>query len=307
MALHPAIAAMLQKARDAGVPAISDGTPAQARALLAQTRIVLGPGVEVGRRTKLSVPTRSGAIAALLLEPHEGPIGLVTYLHGGGWVIGAPADYEVLGRTLVAQTGCAVLLPEYRLAPEHPFPAGLEDCEDALLWSWGERDRLLGWAAPLLVAGDSAGGNLATVAAAALRDRLRLAGQALIYPVTDAEFETASYREYGVGLPLSRQDMRWFFGHYAPQCAWTDPRIAPLRASSVAGLPPAVIVTAEYDVLRDEGEAYATRLEAEGVPIALRRYAGMTHGFIRFHDLIDTAGKAVRDLADDIVRLCAPA
>jgi len=304
MPIHPAIARMLEKARKYGLPAMSDGSPAQARALLAQTRIVLGPGVEVRARRKIAIPTRSGAIPALLLMPFGRPVGFMTYLHGGGWVIGAPADYEVLGRKLAAESGCALVIPDYRLAPEHPFPAGLEDCEDALLWSWQERDRLLGWDAPLVVAGDSAGGNLATVVASAMRELVPLAGQILICPVTDAGFDTQSYREFGTDLPLSRDEIVWFFGHYAPEPAWTDPRIAPLRADSVACLPPAIVITAEYDVLRDEAEAYAARLEAEGVPVVLRRYPGMTHGFIRLHDLVDTAGQAVRDLAKDLRRLC---
>jgi acetyl esterase len=305
MAVHPAILSMLEKARQAGVPALSAGTPDDARKLLAQMRIVLGPGVDVGARTKLAIPTRSGSIPGLLLTPRDPAIGLVTYLHGGGWMIGAPADYEVLARTLVAQSGCALLLPDYRLAPEHPFPSGLEDCEDALLWSWQQRERLLGHALPLVVAGDSAGGNLATVAAAALRDRMDLAGQILVYPVTDADFDTNSYREYGQGdLPLSREDMRWFFGHYAPPASWADPRIAPLRSLPVRGLPPTVVVTAENDVLRDEGEAYAARLHAEGVEVLLRRCPGMTHGFIRYHHLVDVAGQAVAQLARDLRRFC---
>ena len=304
MGVHPAIAAMLQKAREAGVPALSAGTPDDARSVLAQMRIVLGPGVEVGARRELAIPTRAGSIPGLLLMPQERAIGLVTYLHGGGWVVGAPADYEVLARTLVAQSGCALLLPDYRLAPEHPFPAGLEDCEDALLWSWGERERLFGHAGPLVVAGDSAGGNLATVAAAGLRERVELAGQILIYPVTDADFDTISYREYGRDLPLSRDEMRWFFDHYAPPEAWADPRVTPLRSLRVRGLPPTVVITAENDVLRDEGEAYAARLQAEGVEVVLRRYPGMTHGFIRVHDLVDVAGQAVAELARDLRRLC---
>lgn len=304
MAVHPVIAAMLEKAREAGVPALSAGTPAEARAVLAQMRIVLGPGVEVGERRDVAIPTRAGSIPGVLLMPRERPVGLVVYLHGGGWVVGAPADYDVLARTLVARSGCALLLPDYRLAPEHPFPAGLWDCEDAVLWAWREREGLLGHAGPLVVAGDSAGGNLATVVAATMRERVGLAGQALIYPVTDADFDTSSYRAYGQGLPLSREDMRWFLRHYAPPEAWADPRITPLQSLPVRGLPRAVVITAENDVLRDEGEAYAARLEGEGVEVTLRRYSGMTHGFIRLHDLVDVAGEAVAELAGDLRRFC---
>ena len=305
MAVHPTIQAMLDKARAAGLPALSSGTPAEARALMAQTRLVLGTGAAVWRRELIDVPTRAGSMPALLLQPSEPAIGMVVYLHGGGWVIGAIADYEVLARQLVVETGCAVLVPEYRLAPEHPFPAGLEDCEDALLWAARERGRLAGARGALVVAGDSAGGNLATVCAATLAGRVDLAGQVLIYPATDTDPDRSSYNIYGSGnVPLSRADMLWFYGHYAPRAMWRDPRIAPLHAQSLQGQPPAVVITAENDVLRDEGEAFAERLREAGVPTALRRYPGMTHGFIRYHDLVDVAGQAVHDLARDIVGFC---
>lgn len=302
MAVHPGIQALLDRARAAGVPALSAGSPEAGRAVIAQSRALLGAGVPVGSRTMIEVPTRAGAVPALLLRP-EGPvIGTIVYLHGGGWVIGAIGDYEVLARTLCVATGCAVLVPEYRLAPEHPFPAGLEDCEDALIWVAGGGAGLAG---PIVVAGDSAGGNLATVAAGSLAGRVRLAGQVLIYPAVDTDTTRESYRLYGSGeVPLSRADMVWFYRHYAPETAWADPRIAPLRAASLVGQPPAVVITAENDVLRDEGEAYAARLAEAGVAVTQRRYAGMTHGFIRYHDLVDVAGEAVRVLAADIVRLC---
>ena len=304
MTIHPAIQAMLQQARQAGIPAFSAGAPAEARALMAATRPALGAGVPVRSCEPVQVSTRSGGIAGTLLLPQDRPAGLVVYLHGGGWVIGSPPDFEVLARSLAAQSGCAVLLPDYRLAPEHPFPAGLEDAEDALLWAWQERERLIGHPGPLVAAGDSAGGNFAAVAARTLQGRLRLSGQVLIYPVSDCNFDTPSYLAYGAGLVLTRQDMEWFFRHYASPSAWADPRIAPLRAASLAGLPEAVVVLAEYDALHDEGAAYAARLEEAGVTVTLRRYPGMTHGFIRLHNLVDTAGQAVRDVAADLRALC---
>ena len=305
MAVHPVIQSMLDKARAAGIPPLSGGSPDDARRLMAQLQPVLGPGVEVGHRTKIDVPTRGGSIRALLLQPKERATGLIVYFHGGGWVIGSLADYEVLARKLCAETGCVVLVPDYRLAPEHPFPAGPDDCEDVLLWAWSERRQLIGHDGALVVAGDSAGGNLATVSAAALHDRVELVGQVLIYPVTDIDPDRPSYQAYGNGdVPLSRADMLWFFRHYAPEPTWPDPRIAPLRAKTLQRHPPAVVITAENDVLRDEGEAYAARLAEAGVPTVVRRYAGMTHGFIRYHDLVDVAGQALREIAADIVRLC---
>ncbi len=305
MAVHPVIQAMLDKARAAGMPPLSAGSPDDARRLMAMLQPVLGTGVDVGRRAKIDIPTRSGSIRALLLQPKEPAIGLLVYFHGGGWVIGSLADYEVLARKLCAETGCAVLLPDYRLAPEHPFPAGPDDCDDTLLWAWAERRFLTGHDGAMIVGGDSAGGNLATVSAASLQGRIHLAGQVLIYPVTDTDPDRPSYQAYGSGdVPLSRADMLWFFGHYAPQSALSDPRIAPLRAASLQGQPPAIVITAEHDVLRDEGEAYAARLVEAGVPTISRRYSGMTHGFIRYHDMVDVAGQALHEMAADIVRLC---
>ena len=305
MAVHPVIQSMLDKARAAEMPPLSGGSPDDARRLMAMSRAVLGTGVDVGSRGMVDVPTRDGSIPALLLQPTERATGLIVYLHGGGWVIGSIEDYEVLARKLCAETGCAVLVPDYRLAPEHPFPAAPDDCEDALLWAWRERRHLIGHDGALVVAGDSAGGNLATVSAAALQGRVHLAGQVLIYPVTDSDVDRPSYQAFGNGdVPLSRTDMVWFFQHYAPRSALSDPRISPLRAESLHGQPPAIVITAENDVLRDEGEAYASKLVEAGVPTVSRRYDGMTHGFIRYHDLVDVAGQALREIAADIVRFC---
>ncbi len=305
VAVHPVIQALLDKARTAGVPALSAGSPAQARAVMAQSRTLFGAGAPVASREMIDLPTRASSIPALVLRPEEAPIGTIVYLHGGGWVIGAIGDYEVLARRLCAETGCAVLVPEYRLAPEHPFPAGLDDCEDALLWVGAGG---AGLSAPIVVAGDSAGGNLATVLAGALSGRVRLAGQVLIYPAVDTDLERESYRRYGAGdVPLSAADMLWFYRNYAPRDAWADPRIAPLRAASLAGQPPAMVITAENDILRDEGEAYAARLAEAGVPVTQRRYDGMTHGFMRYHDLVDIAGRAMQEMAAEIVRLCRAA
>ena len=305
VALHPAIRAMLDRAQQAGIPALSAGTPADARAMMETARVALGEGVAAGSSTELTIPTRGGDITGTLLLPEGRPAGLVVYLHGGGWVVGSARDFDVLARSLVAQSGCALLLPDYRLAPEHPFPAALHDVDDVLVWAWAERARILGHAGPLVVAGDSAGGNLATVAARTVRDQVTLAGQVLIYPVTDTDLSTGSYTAYGDALVLTRADMRWFLNHYAAPEHWADPRIAPLRAPDLAGLPPATVVLAECDVLHDEGAAYASRLSAMGVAVTVRVYPGVTHGFIRLHGAVDTAARAVADVAADLRRFCA--
>ncbi len=302
--LHPVMAALIERSRAAGMPSVSAGSVAQARALFEATSAAIGSGPDMAECRAVELSGRHGPIAAVLHVPPGEVAGLCVYLHGGGWVVGTAAGHEALARTLAARSGCAVLVPDYRLAPEHPFPAGLEDCEDVLVWASATLSRELGAALPLVVAGDSAGGNLATVAARRLAGRVNFAGQALIYPVTDADFNTESYLAYATGLPLTRADMPWFFRQYAPEEFWTDPAISPLRAPSLAGCPPAVIAVAEYDVLRDDGLAYARRLDAEGLLAGLRRYADLTHGSFRLHNLVDSADRMVGDLARDIRRFC---
>jgi acetyl esterase len=301
MALHPFLVAMLEQIREAGRPRLSDGTPEQARALVALGRTALGIGPEMAEVRRLSVPARGGSIAALLFLPTREPSALVIYLHGGGWVVGALADYETLARQIAFESHSAVLLPDYRLAPEHPFPAGLEDVEDTLLWvarGQGVLEREL----PVVVAGDSAGGNLATVALRRLRGRSGAKLQVLIYPVTSGRLDTPSYREENEGMPLTRRDMEWFLGHYARQSQWTTPDISPLHADDLGGLPPALVMVAEHDVLRDEGAAYAAKLRAAGIAVDIRRYDGVTHGFIRLHNLFEIAREAVSDVAAAISR-----
>ncbi|RZT86686.1 acetyl esterase [Pseudonocardia sediminis] len=304
MALHPFVATMLATQKEAGAPALSAGTPDDARALVAAGRAAIGPGRDTAETREVTVPTRSGSIGARLHVPHGDVTGLVVYLHGGGWVVATVDDYDTLGRELAHHSRCAVLLPDYRLAPEHPFPAGLEDTEDVLTWIGADPE--LG-ALPLVVAGDSAGGNLATVALRRLRGRVSPVLQVLVYPVTDGARDTESYRDCAEGLGLTARDMAWFFGHYAPAEDHLHPDVAPLRADDLAGLPPTAVVTAEYDVLRSEGEAYAQRLREAGVDVTSKRYPGVTHGFVRLHHHIDVARDAVADIAEAITTAVAAA
>lgn len=297
MALHPFVEAMIARQREAGAPALSDGTPADARALVAASRGALGPGPDMAESRDLTVPTRSGTIAARLLVPRGGVSGLIVYVHGGGWVVGTIDDFDTLGRELATRSGCAVLLPDYRLAPEHPFPAGLEDVEDVFAWAAGTVAGLVGTDVPLVVAGDSAGANLATVAARRLRGRVHPALQVLAYPVAAADLDTPSYRAFGTGLPLTGRDMEWFFDHYVPAGDRESADVAPLRAGDLEGMPPALVITAEHDVLCSEGEAYAGLLAAAGTKVDLRRYPGVAHGFLRLHNHLDVAREAILDVS----------
>ncbi len=307
MPLNTAIRQMFAKMVEAGRPAISAGTPADARTLTAAGRAALGKGPEMHEVKDLTLPTRGGPLRARLLRPTPNVNALVVYLHGGGWVIGEIDDYDTMARTLAARSGCAVLMPDYRLAPEHPYPAGLEDAEDALSWAAANGPALVGARVPLLVAGDSAGGNLATVALLALHDRVAVDGQVLVYPVTDADFDRGSYRQWSEGMQLTRADMQWFFDHYAPAAQHAHPRISPMRHLNPPRLPPTIVFTAECDVLCDEGEAYAAHLAAGGTDVATRRMAGLPHGFIRLHNLVDAADAAVSAIAADLARLARDA
>lgn len=305
MALNHQVADMFAEIVKAGRPALSAGSPKDARDLTKAGRAALGQGPEMAGVHELKIPTRAGSIGARLLLASNKVDGLVVYLHGGGWVVGELDDYDAMARTLAKRSNCAILMPDYRLAPEHPFPAGLEDAEDAILWASQRVEELAGEKVPLLVAGDSAGGNLATVAVRDLGARVPVAAQVLIYPVTDSDTQNASYRSQSDGMQLTRGDMEWFFGHYAPSGRHADSRISPLRHQALGSLPPTVVVTAECDVLRDEGEAYAQRLSAAGVAVTARRVAGLPHGFIRLHNLVGAADEAITAIATDIARICA--
>jgi acetyl esterase len=237
----------------------------------------------MARADDARVPVAGGEIPVRILVPPQGARGVIVYLHGGGWVIGAIDEYDTLARKLAERTSCAVVLVEYRLAPEHRYPTASDDCFAALRWVADHLADIAGRpGVPLIVAGDSAGGHLSAVVAQKARDEggPDIALQVLVYPVTDADFATGSYTDPANQLILTKEAMVWFWDHYLPDAARrSEPEASPLRAASFAGLPPAVVLTAEHDVLRDEGEAYANKLIEAGVPVDFRRHEGQTHGF----------------------------
>jgi acetyl esterase len=228
----------------------------------------------------------AGGVPVRIYTP-EGARGTIAYLHGGGWVLGSRESVDAVCRALANASGARVVSIDYRLAPEHPFPAPLDDALNATRAV--EAD---------VVAGDSAGGNLAAVVARHLKDRLRL--QLLIYPVTDAGLDTPSYRELDERYGLTAASMRRFWNLYLDGADGTHPDASPLRAPDLAGLPPAYVITASHDVLRDEGEAYAQALQDAGVPVTLNRVDGAIHGFWRWQtkaisrQAVRDAGAAVR-------------
>ncbi len=220
------------------------------------------------------------------------PLPVVVYFHGGGWVFGSVKRNDALGRDLAIRTGAVVVSVDYRLAPEHPFPAAADDAWTVLRDIFA-RPAFYQSNGSIALIGDSAGGNLAAVAAWQARDAgLRLAHQVLVYPVLDAHLDTPSYTEFAKGFGLDAEEMAWFVRQYAAGVDRADPRLSPLRLPSVGGRAPAPGLTARCDVLRDEGERYGERLAEAGVPVEVRRFDGAVHSFFGLPRLFDQAGEA---------------
>jgi acetyl esterase len=229
----------------------------------------------------------------------------VVYFHGGGWTIGSVDQFDLITRQIANATNAIVVSVDYRLAPEHPFPAPLDDCWTALEWTAKNASTFGGDGTRLAVMGDSAGGNLAAVCALLARDlgSPEITTQILVYPVTDCDLDTSSYQENGEGYLLTSEDMRWFFSCYTGDA--TDPsdwRIAPLRAPDLRGVAPAVVLTAEFDPLRDEGRSYAARLEGAGVPVVRMHYDGLIHGFFGLSAAFDASRDALQRVSAELAQ-----
>ena len=297
VSVHPQAQQLLDGKAASGVPPLWELTPDEGRAGVAANAALIGAGPDVAAVRDIVIPSKTGGIPARVYSPSAEAPGVVVYYHGGGWVIGSVDEWDASCRALAIASGCDVVSVEYRLAPEHIFPAAADDAFDAVVWVAS----LAGLAAgrPIVVAGDSAGGNLATVTALRARDAggPPIALQVLVYPVTDCDLDRRSYHQYeGDELILNRGDMVWFWDHYAPDtAARVNPHASPLRATDLAGLPPAYVITAEHDPLRDEGFAYAERLRAARVPVEHRHFGSQIHGFFTFVNLLDDADRSVAD------------
>jgi acetyl esterase len=276
----------------AGAPPAATISPEEIRASAAAAVPMTGPWQELADIQDLTIETASGAVPVRVYRPSLADgLPATTYFHGAGWVAGTLDLFDSVCRDIAAASGAVVVSVDYRLAPEYPFPAALYDC-------LGVTRRLLQDGAGLgvdpariAVTGDSAGGNMAAVAAQRLPG---IAAQALIFPVMDVAGVgvTASYRNFGSGYFLTQQDMAYYASSYAGVHNPADPLLSPIRAQSLRGLPPATIITAEYDPLRDEGEAYAALLSEAGVPVELRRFDGQVHPFHLLGGIIDDANVA---------------
>jgi len=302
MPVDPQCRLVLDAIASMGMPEMWEVPVDTLRAMTAKQRAMTPPGPDALVEDRM-VPTPHADVPVRIYRPlGEGSIadGLalpaLLWFHGGGWVLGSIAESDADCRSLATLAGICVVSVEYRMAPEHVFPAAVDDCYAVTNWV-AEHAAALGIdAARLAIGGDSAGGNLAAAVSLMLRDRsgptLRLV--LAVYPVTDlGSMDTASYHQNAEDYFLTRKTMQWFCAQYIPSEAdRSDPRASPLRASDMRGLPPALVITAEYDPLRDEGEAYAARLKAAGVPVTHTRYDGAFHGFFSLYGFIDIAKRA---------------
>jgi acetyl esterase len=295
--LHPQCEQFLEMVEQAGEPPLYELSPEAARAGAEAQVELIGPGPEVAAVDDIAVPVRDGEIPARRYEPESSSATLV-WFPGGGWVFEGLDNHDAMCRSLANVAGSTVICVGHRLAPEHRFPAPLDDCWDALNWAAQQHPSV-----PLMVGGDSSGGNLAAVCALRARDRGRpaLALQVLVYPVTDHDMTTASYVEHGARGLIGRQEMEWFWNHYVVDVAQREnSEVSPLRAPDVSKLPPAIVAVAEYDPLRDDGLAYADRLRAAGTDVTLRRYDDVFHGFFSMVDVFERGNEAVEAVGGDI-------
>src|SRR5712671_335505 len=304
--LDPQMKILLDTFNAAGPMFLRAETPEQARvkmqALMEANPI---PPEEIYRAENRHIPGVAGDIPVRIYTPEgNAPMGVLVYYHGGGWVLGDLESHDRVCRALANRGGCVTVSVDYRLAPEHVFPAAAEDCYAATKWVAENAASLGADGARLAVGGDSAGGNLAAVVSMMARDRggpaINL--QLLFYPVTDCALDTPSQKEFAAdGYVLSRGDMEWFWNHYlgaGSETEKTNPYACPLRATNLAGLPPALVMTASHDPLRDEGERFAQHLISAGVKVTCTRYEGVTHGFISFADALDKGKEGQQQAAE---------
>jgi acetyl esterase len=301
MPLDPQVKVLLDQIAAAAGPKLHTLAPADARRLTANMfRVPPERAEKVFRVENRKIPGPVGSIPIRVYTPQgSGPFPVLVFFHGGGWVICDLDSHDGPCRALTNKVGCVTVSIDYRLAPEHKFPAGVEDCFAATNWVAEHASELNVDANRLAVGGDSAGGNLSAVIAQLARDAggPKIAFQLLIYPATEAELDTYSHKNF-TDYFLTSEDIKYFWGHYLRSPAdRKDPRVAPALAKTLKGLPPALIITAEFDPLRDEGEAYGEKLRAAGVPANVTRYEGMIHGFFSMYDVLDKGKQAIDESA----------
>ena len=321
MPLHPQAATFLQQLSQLNSPPM-ESVPIEVtrQALIAASTVKMAPA-DLARVETRTISRTQYAFPASLAQnptggpsddelrvrvywPHgNGPFAVCLYFHGGGWVLNNIDTHDDVARRLAEASGCVVVSVDYRLAPEHRYPAAVEDAYTALRWIVARADELQIDPNKIAVSGDSAGGNIAAAVCLMTRDRSgpAIAYQVLIYPITDCDLERPSYRENAEGYFLTTAQMRWFWQHYVRSAdQMSEPYASPLRASTLKGLPPALILTAEFDPLRDEGEAYGEALQKAGIAAEVVRYEGLIHAFIKRVDQFDSAMIAIRQIGSSL-------
>lgn len=314
MPVDPQMQSVIERAANSGLPQFYTLGAAEARRLYRETRGILGPPVPAaGEVRDLTAPGPAGPIPLRLYRglgtAAGAPLPVLVYFHGGGWTVGDLETHDIICRTLANNARCAVIAADYRMGPEHKFPAAVEDCIAVARWVAQQGGALDIDAARIAVGGDSAGGNLATVVAISLRDAggPALAFQALVYPATDQRMDSASHAKFGEGYLLTRDNMLWFRDNYLAPADYDDWRASPIRAADLARLPPAHIITAGYDPLMDEGRAYSDRLVASGVPVLYECFEGMAHGFLTMGGVVAAANHALYRLGQSLAQAFKPA
>jgi acetyl esterase len=296
--LDPQTANLLDELKALCVPSFSDLSVAGARKLHADVFKHEASDVDLKAVQELRIPGNMDDVPIRIYRPYDDqPLPIVVFAHGGGWILGDLDNHDHVCRLLARESGCLLVSVDYRLAPEHPFPAALEDIFSVVKWVADRGDVIGGDPDRIAIAGDSSGGNLS--AAVALMDRERglraLSHQALIYPATDYAFDTDSYHENAEGYFLTREDMRFFWNHYlTKRIDRHHPYASPLRAPDLSGLPSTTIVTAEFDPLRDDGAIYAEQLANADVSVEHRDYEGVIHGFFHLPEKIDAGRKCIK-------------
>jgi len=297
MPLDPAAANLLALIEGAGGPQLQDMTPPDARAAYAALTALVGyAGADVASVEHREI---AGVPCEVITPTGDGPFPVLVWIHGGGWVIGSAAESLPTCKDLAQGAGCVVVDVDYQLAPESPFPGPLDECATVTRWVIEHADELNGDAARVAVGGDSAGGNLAAAVALEVPG---LVFQVLVYPATDLTLSHPSIDENGEGYFLTKDAMVWFTNHYVATADAKHPRVSPLFAEteSVAGAPPAFVITAEFDPLRDEGEAYAERLREAGVAVHAKRYDGQIHGFFSMPSVMPVGAEAQTDAIEQL-------
>ena len=296
MPLDPQAQALLEQMKAMGFTYTSDLTVTRAREMVQAMQAVRPDGESVAHVEDRLIPGPAGEVPIRIYYPEgKGPFPVLIFFHTGGWQVGNLDTQDPLCRQITNWAGCSVVAVDYRLAPEHPFPAAVEDCYEATRWVATHAAEFQGDPSRIAVGGDSSGGNLAAVIALMARDRgnPKLAFQLMMFPATDFRLSTPSMEELGEGYNVTKPQMIWIRNNYLPnQADWTNPFASPLLAPDLSGLPPALIIYAEYDPLRDDAEAYATRLKEAGVSVRASRYDGMIYDF---PDLFEEPGNRALD------------